>query len=224
MSVRSDYRRSVRALSRPHAAGGRGCAGHRNAASLIPTRNGFGAVTRGSRRERPQTGLLGDGGLLFARGAVNVLSPLVPADSAHQGEPYASGRAGERQDTMGNAVIVPAEGTHGFGSGVNVNHGAHLNFGEKRARVTARVARGSESDLTLCASSEQSKHSHRWQWPVIITDIRFSLAWTCRRTALHISRTAAHWTAAREKPGARVPDYESKRKATTRESDDAGRR
>ena len=63
-------------------------------------------------RDAPPTGLLGDGGLLVARVAVNVLSPLARADSAHQGEPYASGRAGERQDTMGNAVIVPAEGTH----------------------------------------------------------------------------------------------------------------
>jgi hypothetical protein len=106
----------------------------------------MGAIDASGRRvdkAAPPTGLLGDGGLLVARVAVNVLSPLARADSAHQGEPYASGRAGERQDTMGNAFIVPAEGTHGFGSGVKLSHGAHLNFGENRARVTARVARGS---------------------------------------------------------------------------------
>jgi hypothetical protein len=94
-------------------------------------------------RDAPPTGLIGGGGLHVARGAVNGLSPFMRADSAHQGEPHASGRAGDRQDTMGNAAIVPAEGTHAFGSGVNLSHEARLNFGEKRARVTARVARGS---------------------------------------------------------------------------------
>jgi hypothetical protein len=78
-----------------------------------------------------------------SRGAVNVLSPFVSADSAHQGEPYASGRAGDRQDTMGNVDTSRTLWTHRFGSGVDLGHGALLNFGEKRARVTARVARGS---------------------------------------------------------------------------------
>jgi len=95
------------------------------------------------RRDAPPTGLIAGGGLQVAREAVDGLSPFVRADSAHQGELYASGRAGDRQDTMGNAAIVPAEGTHAFGGGVNLSHEACLNFGEKRARVTARVARGS---------------------------------------------------------------------------------